>query len=148
MEAVTKLVIRVKFFKQLLFLAVTFFLISVSGIGSYSQLAGFNWFAVVTRICIGIVPLYYVLTTKVSAKNGKLTVCEMLHMESIDAASIKDLRLRTYQWNRKVLEIYGERTKPPLMVKLFYFEPDALGNVVNYIANWNPGLLLHESLPQ
>jgi hypothetical protein len=148
MEAVPKLIIRVKLFKQLLPLAIAFFVISAAGIGSYTHLAGSNFFAVVMRVCIGFVPLYYVLKTKVVAKNGKLTVCEMLHTESIDAVSIKDMRIRTYQWNRKVLEIYGERTKQPLIVKLSYFETDALSKVVNYIANWNPRLPLHESLAE
>jgi hypothetical protein len=146
MEVIPTLIIRVKFFRQLLPLAITFFVFSALGIGSYPQFVGFTFFSVLMRVCIGSVPLYYVLKTKVVAKNGRLTVSEILHTESVDAVSIKDMRVRTYKWNRKVLEIDGERTKQPLIVKLSYFEADALGKVVNYIANWNPRAHLHEGL--
>jgi len=145
MEANQKLIIHVKFYRQLLCLAITFSIFSTIGFGSLDGFLGSNSLGIATRIFAGLVPLYFVLKTRIVASNGKLTISEMLHTERIEIPSISEIHVRAYPWNQRVLEITCEHAKRPALIKLSHFETNAGAKVTSYISAWNRRLHLHEN---
>lgn len=118
----------------MLFFAVAFFLISITGIDGSDWFADSNYAVVIAHVVIGIVPLYYALRTKIVATKSKITICSMFYTKSIEVASIRDIRTHEYRWNQKVLEIYESGNEHPLDVKLSHFDADALRKLLTFIA--------------